>query len=70
MFDDYSDGLVLHIASQGSNTIVSVHNAGPRIVGAWIDQANVTAVIFAHTPGQESGNALVEVIYGRQSTSG
>jgi beta-glucosidase len=70
LFDGYSDDLVLHVASQCSNTIVSVHNAGPRIVDAWIDHSNVTAVIFAHTPGQESGNALVEVIYGRQSPSG
>jgi hypothetical protein len=70
LFDDYSDGLVLNIASQCSNTIVSIHNAGPRIVDAWIDHPNVTAVIFAHTPGQESGNALVEVIYGKQSPSG
>lgn len=66
LFDDYSDGL----ASQCSNTIVSIHNAGPRIVDAWIEHPNVTAVIFAHTPGQESGNALVEVIYGKQSPSG
>jgi len=70
LFDDYSDGLVLHVASQCSNTIVSIHNAGPRIVEAWIDHPKVTAVIFAHTPGQESGNALVEVIYGKQSPSG
>lgn len=70
LFDGYSDDLVLHVASQCSNTIVSVHNAGPRIVDAWIDHSNVTAVIFAHTPGQESANALVEVIYGRQSPSG
>jgi beta-glucosidase len=70
LFDDYSDNLVLHIASQCSNTIVSIHNAGPRIVDAWIDHPNVTAAIVAHTPGQESGNALVEVIYGKQSPSG
>jgi beta-glucosidase len=70
LFDDYSDGLVLNIASQCSNTIVSIHNAGPRIADAWIEHPNVTAVIFAHTPGQESGNALVEVIYGKQSPSG
>jgi beta-glucosidase len=61
---------VLNIASQCSNMIVSLHNAGPQIVDAWIEHPNVTAGIFAHIPGQESGNALVEVIYGKQSPSG
>jgi beta-glucosidase len=70
LFDDYSDNLVKSVAAQCANTIVSIHNAGPRIVDAWIDHPNVTAVLFAHTPGQESGNALVEVMYGKQSPSG
>lgn len=68
--DGYSDDLVLHVASQCRNTIVSIHNAGIRIVDAWIDHPNVTAVIYAHTPGQASGTALVEVMYGNKSPSG
>lgn len=70
LYDTYSDNLVLHVASQCSNTIVSIHNAGIRIVDAWIDNPNVTAVIYAHTPGQASGTALIEVMYGKQSPSG
>ncbi|THY66554.1 putative beta-glucosidase [Aureobasidium pullulans] len=68
--DDYSDNLVRSVASQCSNTIVNIHNAGIRIVDSWIDHPNITAVIFAHTPGQESGNALIEIMYGKQSPSG
>jgi beta-glucosidase len=68
--DSYSDNLVEYVASQCSNTIVSIHNAGIRIVDAWIDNPNVTAVIYAHLPGQDSGQALVDVIYGKQSPSG
>jgi beta-glucosidase len=68
--DDYSDRLVINVASQCSHTIVVIHNAGVRLVDAWIDHPNVTAVIFAHAPGQESGNALVDILYGRQSPSG
>lgn len=47
-----------------------IHNAGIRLVDAWIDHPNVTAVLFGHLPGQDSGRALVEVMYGAQSPSG
>ncbi|QDS68965.1 hypothetical protein FKW77_008868 [Venturia effusa] len=68
--DTASDKLVKNVASKCSNTIVVIHNAGIRLVDAWIDNVNVTAVIFAHTPGQDSGRALVEVMYGKQAFSG
>jgi beta-glucosidase len=34
------------------------------IVESWIDHPNVTAVLHAGLPGQESGNALVDVLFG------
>lgn len=54
----------------GNNTIVVIHNAGIRIVDSWIENPNITAVIYAHLPGQDSGRSLVEVMYGVQSPSG
>jgi beta-glucosidase len=68
--DDFSDALVNNIAAQCNNTIVVIHNAGVRLVDQFINNPNVTAVIFAHLPGQDSGRALVELLYGRQSPSG
>lgn len=68
--DEYSDVLVQNVASQCNNTIVVIHNTGVRIIDAWIDNPNITAVIYAHLPGQDSGKALVEVMYGKQSPSG
>lgn len=50
--------------------MVVIHNVYTRIVDAWVDNPNITAVIFAHLPGQDSGKALVEVMYGKQSPSG
>lgn len=70
LHDDYTDDLVLHVARRCNNTVVVLHNAGPRMVDAWIEHDNVTAVIFAHLPGQESGKALVSILYGRQNPSG
>jgi beta-glucosidase len=39
-------------------------------VDQWIEHPNITAVIFAHLPGQDSGRALVQLLYGVQSFSG
>jgi beta-glucosidase len=58
------------VAANCSNTIVTIHNAGIRLVDQWIEHPNVTAVIFAHLPGQDSGRALVQLLYGYQSPSG
>jgi beta-glucosidase len=68
--DDFSDGLILNVANNCSNTIVVIHNAGVRLVDQWIEHPNVTAVIFAHLPGQDSGRAITQLLYGVQSPSG
>lgn len=68
--DSYSDSLIQSVASECNSTIVVIHNAGPRTVNEWIDNPNITAVIYGHLPGQDSGRALVEIMYGRQAPSG
>ncbi|RDA86556.1 hypothetical protein CP532_1926 [Ophiocordyceps camponoti-leonardi (nom. inval.)] len=68
--DEASDGMVRHVAAQCANTIVVVHAAGPRLVEGWIDHVNVTAAIVAHLPGQDSGTALVRLLYGDANFSG
>lgn len=35
-----------------------------------MEHENVTAVIFAHLPGQDTGHAAVELLYGRENPSG
>jgi beta-glucosidase len=68
--DPWSDKLVVNVAKKCKNTIVAINNAGIRLVHSWIDNPNATAVIYSHLPGQDSGKALVEILYGRQSPSG
>lgn len=64
------DDLVNEVAGNCSNTIVIAHTPGPIIIEPWIENPNVTAVLFAGLPGQESGNSLVDVLYGAVSPSG
>ena len=47
-----------------------IHNAGIRLVDQWIEHPNVTALIFAHLPGQDSGRSIVSLLYGDESPSG
>jgi len=70
LHDDFSDGLVLNVASKCSNTIVIIHAAGIRLIDQWIEHPNVTAAIIAHLPGQDSGEALVKLLYGEAGFSG
>jgi beta-glucosidase len=63
LHDDFSDGLVLHVASRCPNTIVVIHSAGPRLVDTFANHPNVTAVIFAHLPGEQSGESLVRLMF-------
>lgn len=53
-----------------ANTIVVFHSVGPTVLEAWIDLPGVKSVLMAHLPGQESGNALADVIFGDVNPSG
>lgn len=47
-----------------------VHSVGPLILETILALPNVVAVVWAGIPGQESGNALVDILYGSTSPSG
>jgi Glycosyl hydrolase family 3 C-terminal domain/Glycosyl hydrolase family 3 N terminal domain len=59
-----ADALIEFVASINPNTIVVMHTVGPVIVEAYKNHPNVTAILWAGLPGQESGNALNDVLYG------
>lgn len=52
------------------NTIVVIHSVGPVILERWIDLPGVKAVIMANLPGQESGNAIADILLGHANPSG
>jgi beta-glucosidase len=52
------------------SVIVVIHTVGPVILEKWIDMPNIKAVIIANLPGQESGNSLVDILFGDINPSG
>ena len=50
--------------------MVVINSVGPLILEPWIDHPNVTAVVWAGLEGTETGNALVDVMYGKKNPSG
>ncbi|KAI1766711.1 glycoside hydrolase family 3 protein [Hypoxylon sp. FL1150] len=68
------DDLIVEVA-QGchggeGDVLVVIHAVGPVTMEKWINLPNVKAVLLANLPGQESGNALADVIFGDVNPSG
>lgn len=62
--------LVQAVAANNSNIVMVVNLVGPLILEAWVDNPNVRAVIWAGLGATETGNALVDVLYGDTNPSG
>ncbi|CAG8060080.1 unnamed protein product [Penicillium olsonii] len=50
-------------------TVVITHSGGVNSM-PWADNDNVTAILAAHYPGQESGDSIVDVLWGEVNPSG
>lgn len=63
--------LVRNVAdSCGGPTLVILHSVGPVVLESFADLSQVKAILYANLPGQESGNALVDVLFGTVDASG
>jgi beta-glucosidase len=63
-------GVAKHCGGGQGKTVVIVHAIGPVVMESWIDLPGIHAVLYANLPGQESGNALMDVLFGDVDASG
>jgi len=63
------DNLISAVAAVNSHTIVVLHVVGPVLM-PWANNPNITAIVLAGLPGQESGNALADVLFGNVVAQG
>jgi beta-glucosidase len=65
------DDLILSVANAcEGDVLVVIHSVGPVLMERWIDHPSIKAILYASLPGQESGNAIADVIFGRVNPSG
>ncbi|KAF2836614.1 glycoside hydrolase family 3 protein [Patellaria atrata CBS 101060] len=62
--------LIKTVSSVCNNTIVVMHTVGAVMVDSFYDNPNVTAILWAGLPGEESGNSIADVLYGRINPGG
>jgi beta-glucosidase len=68
----YHDGdkLVNTVAARCVSTIVIVNSVSQLNLEAWIENPNVTAVVWSGIPGPEYGPAIVDVLFGNYNPGG
>jgi len=64
------DSFIQNVTSECNNTVVVMHTVGAVLVDAWYQNPNVTAIIWAGLPGQESGNSITDILYGKVNPGG
>ncbi|KAK1726389.1 hypothetical protein CaCOL14_004866 [Colletotrichum acutatum] len=60
---------VENIAAVCPNTVVVIHGPGVVVI-PWADNENVTAILNAHYPGEQTGSSIVDVLWGMVEPSG
>ncbi|TFK25771.1 glycoside hydrolase family 3 protein [Coprinopsis marcescibilis] len=61
--------LIERVAAVCNNTIVVVHSVGPVYLN-WSNHPNITGIIYAGAPGEQTGPSIVDVMFGRYNPSG
>lgn len=59
------DTLVQNVSALCNNTIVVLHTVGPVLLANYSSNPNITAILWAGVPGEQSGNSIADILYGR-----
>ncbi|KAL8929723.1 MAG: hypothetical protein Q9172_000280 [Xanthocarpia lactea] len=59
------DVLVQNVSARCNNTILVMHTVGPVLLANYTENPNITAILWAGLPGEQSGNSIADILYGR-----
>ncbi|KAL0565546.1 hypothetical protein V5O48_016478 [Marasmius crinis-equi] len=61
--------LIESVAAVNPNTVVVVHSVGP-VNASWSTHPNISAIVYAGAPGEQTGPAIVDILWGAVNPSG
>ncbi|CAK3742701.1 glycoside hydrolase family 3 [Lecanosticta acicola] len=64
-----ADAALERVIANCSNTILVIHSPGTQELEKYKNHPNVTAILWAGIPGQETGNSITDILYGRVNPS-
>lgn len=67
--DGNSTAVINNVAELCGNTVVVTHSGGVNTM-PWANNTKIGAILAAHYPGQESGNSIVDLLWGDVAPSG
>ena len=62
---DGGDTLIQNVSATCNNTIMVIHSTGPVLIGNYSNNPNITAILWAGVPGEQTGNSIADILYGR-----
>ncbi|KAF2101526.1 beta-glucosidase [Rhizodiscina lignyota] len=65
-----ADALIQNVTAVCNNTIVVMSTVGAVLVNSFYQNPNVTAILWAGLPGEQAGNSIADVLYGRVNPGG
>ena len=65
-----ADTVIRNVSSMCNNTVLVIHSPGAVLIDEYANNPNITAILWAGMPGQQSGNSIADILYGRVNPGG
>ncbi|THW11508.1 glycoside hydrolase family 3 protein, partial [Aureobasidium pullulans] len=60
-----ADAVIANVSATCNNTVLVIHSVGAVEIDQYKDNPNITAILWAGLPGEQSGYAIADVLFGR-----
>ena len=65
-----ADTVIRNVSSLCNNTILVIHSPGAVLIDEYANNPNITAILWAGMPGEQTGNSIADILYGRVNPGG